>query len=84
MEITNGFYFLGKTCIKGYLEQYRDGRYYCYRILISKKEYRCQELAQEMRFWDDGDVNEFVDELLDPSTFTPTERRALVDAIQNK
>lgn len=76
--------FLGKLVLKGYLEQYRDGRYYCYRILISKKEYRCQELAQEMRFWDNGDVNEFVDELLDPSTFTPTERRALVDAIQNK
>lgn len=74
--------FLGKLVLKGYVEQYRDGRYYCYRILISKRDYRCNELAKDMRFWNDGDVSEFVSELLDEKTFTPTERKAFIDAVK--
>jgi predicted transcriptional regulator len=69
--------FLGKLVLKGYLDQFRDGRYFCYRILISKREYRCHELAREMKFWDDGDISLFASELLDEETFTPKEREKL-------
>jgi predicted transcriptional regulator len=69
--------FLGKLVLKGYLDQFRDGRYFCYRILISKREYRCHELAKEMKFWDDGDISLFASELLDEETFTPKEREKL-------
>lgn len=74
--------FLGKLVLKGYLDQYRDGRYFCYRILISKREYRCHELAREMHFWDDSDIKLFADELLDEKTFTPEEREALKAAMK--
>lgn len=74
--------FLGKLVLKGYVEQYRDGRYYCYRILISKRDYRCRALANDMRFWNDGDINEFVSELLDEKTLTKAERKAFIDAVK--
>lgn len=74
--------FLGKLVAKGYVEQYRDGRYYCYRILISKKEYRCQEIARELQFWEDGDINLFAEELLDDKTFTSAQREALKEAMK--
>lgn len=74
--------FLGKLVLKGYLEQYRDGRYFCYRILISKREYRCYEIARDVHFWDDGDMELFAGEILDKSTFTPKEREAFLAAIK--
>lgn len=74
--------FLGKLVLKGYLEQYRDGRYYCYRILISERAYRCHELAKELQFWNDGDATLFAEELLDENTFTPEQREALKKAMK--
>ena len=74
--------FLGKLVAKGYVEQYRDGRYYCYRILISKNEYRCHELARDLQFWDDGDVALLAEELLDEKTFTQEQREILKKAMQ--
>lgn len=74
--------FLGKLVTKGYVEQYRDGRYYCYRILISKREYRCHEIARELQFWEDGDMKLFVEELLDEKTFTAEQREMLKTAIR--
>lgn len=74
--------FLGKLVTKGFVEQYRDGRYYCYRILITKEEYRCHELAKELAFWEDGDIKLFAAELLDDKTFTPAQRDALKEAMR--
>ena len=74
--------FLGKLVLKGYLDQYRDGRNFCYRILISKSDYRCHELAREMHFWDDGDMELFASELLNEQTFTQQEREILKAAMQ--
>lgn len=74
--------FLGKLVLKGYVDQYRDGRYFCYRILISKRDYRCHELAKDVQFWNDGDIQAFADELMDKKTFTEKEREKLRAAIQ--
>lgn len=74
--------FLGKLVLKGYLEQYRKGRYYCYRILVDKKAYRCSELADNIRFWDDGDISFFISVLLDERTFSSKQREELKKAIK--
>lgn len=74
--------YLGKLVGKGYLDQHREGRYFCYSILISRRDYRCHELAQDLRFWEDGDVDLFASELLDEKTFTKTERDALKRAMK--
>ena len=71
-----------QTVLKGYLEQFRDGRYYCYRILISERAYRCHELAKDLQFWNDGDAAMFAEELLDENTFTPEQRDALKKAMK--
>lgn len=73
--------FLGKLVNKGYLKQYRDGRYYYYHILIDKHTYRTQMLKEDMVFWDDNNMEEYCSELLDPKTFTQEEREILRDKI---
>jgi BlaI family penicillinase repressor len=74
--------FLGKLVRKGYLSQYRDGRYFYYRILISKHEYCTQQLRGIMDFWDDGNIDLFCDELFDKKTFTLSDRKTLVQRAQ--
>lgn len=71
--------FLGKLVRKGYLEQYREGRYYYYKILIDKHTYRCQMIRDELDFWNDGDVEAFCDELFDKNTLTAKERKFIAD-----
>lgn len=66
--------FLGKLVNKGFVEQYREGRYYYYRILITKEEYRCKMLREDMEFWEDGDIKVFVGELVNPMTFDREDR----------
>lgn len=73
--------FLGKLVNKGYLEQYRDGRYYYYRILVDKHTYRTQMIREDMEFWDDNDMEMYCSELLDPKTFSSEERQILKDHI---
>lgn len=70
--------FLGKLVRKNYLEQYREGRYFYYRILISRHDYRCYMLRQDMEFWNDGDMGMFIDELFDKNTFSKEQRKMLV------
>lgn len=88
MEIANGRYkknwkpqtvstFLGKLVRKGFLEQYRNGRYFYYHILVSKHDYRCRMLREDMEFWDDGSIGGFLDELLDEKTFSPEQRKEI-------
>lgn len=69
--------FLGKLVRKGFLEQYRDGRYFYYRILIDKHVYRTQMIRDDVEFWDDDDLEIFCSELMDKKTFTAKERKQL-------
>ena len=70
--------FLGKLVKKGYLEQYREGRYFSYRILIDKHDYRCDMLRKDMEFWDDSDMEMYISELLDKKTFSEEQRKMLI------
>jgi len=93
MEVANGKYkkdwkpqtvsaFLGKLVRKGFLEQYRDGRYFYYHILVPKHDYRCRMLREELEFWDDGMVEEFLDELMDSRTFTAGQRKEIIERVR--
>lgn len=73
--------FLGKLVRKGFLEQYRDGRYFYYRILIDKHTYRTQMIRDDVEFWDDGNLEVFCSELMDKNTFSAKERRQLKELV---
>lgn len=74
--------FLGKLVRKGFLEQYRDGRYFYYRIIVKKEDYRCRLIRDEINFWEDGDISLFAGELLNQKTFTEEERKIFVEALK--
>ena len=95
MEVANSRYkknwkpqtvstFLGKLVRKGFLEQYRDGRYFYYHILVSRHDYRCRMLRDDLDFWDDGDVDEFVSELMDKKTFSIAQRTEILKVVSKK
>lgn len=69
--------FLGKLVRKGFVEQYRDGRYFYYRILIDKHTYRTQMIRNDVEFWDDDSLEMYISELFDKKTFTAKERKQL-------
>ena len=69
--------FLGKLVRKGFVEQYRDGRYFFYRILIDKHTYRTQMIRDDVEFWDDDSLEMYISELFDKKTFTAKERKQL-------
>ena len=95
MEVANSRYkknwkpqtvstFLGKLVRKGFLEQYRDGRYFYYHILVSRHDYRCRMLRDDLDFWDDGDVDEIVSELMDKKTFSIAQRTEILKMVSKK
>lgn len=69
--------FLGKLVRKGFVEQYRDGRYFYYRILIDKHTYRTQMIRDDVEFWDDDSLEMYISELFDKKAFTAKERKQL-------
>lgn len=69
--------FLGKLVRKGFVEPYRDGRYFYYRILIDKHTYRTQMIRDDVEFWDDDSLEMYISELFDKKTFTAKERKQL-------
>ena len=69
--------FLGKLVRKGFVEQYRDGRYFYYRILIDKHTYRTQMIRDDVEFWDDDSLEMYISEFFDKKTFTANERKQL-------
>ena len=73
--------FLGKLVRKGFVEQYRDGRYFYYRILIDKHTYRTQMIRDDVEFWDDDSLEMYISELFDKKTFTAKERKQLKSII---
>lgn len=95
IEVANGRYkknwkpqtvstFLGKLVRKGFVEQYRSGRYFYYHILVSKHDYRCRMLREDLAFWNDGSINEFLTELMDENTFSEEQRKEMIEKIGKK
>ncbi|MCR5202140.1 MAG: BlaI/MecI/CopY family transcriptional regulator [Lachnospiraceae bacterium] len=75
--------FLSKLVKKGFIEQYRYGRYYYYKILISKHAYRTRLIREEVLFWENGNVMNFCSNLLDDNTFSDEDKKELVLTIES-
>lgn len=73
--------FLGKLVKKKFLEQYRDGRYFYYHILVTRHDYRCRMLKEDLQFWNDGDTGEFAEELMDKKTFSEEQRKEIAEVV---
>lgn len=53
--------FLARLASKGYLDYYRQGRVFLYRVLVPMKEYRAQLTHDYVDFWYGGKVDELID-----------------------
>ncbi len=52
--------FLARLVRKGYLESYRQGRVFYYRILVPQEDYVGEIAEQFITFWNRGSVEEFL------------------------
>ena len=55
--------FLSKLVLKGFIDPYRKGRYFHYKVLISEKEYKNSKLTRYLAFWNKNDVAAFAEDL---------------------
>lgn len=52
--------FLARLVRKSYLESYRQGRVFFYRILVTQEDYVGEMAEQFIAFWNQGNVEEFL------------------------
>ena len=55
--------FLSKLVLKGFIEPYRKGRYFHYKVQISEKEYKSSKLARHISFWNKDDMESLAADL---------------------
>ncbi|MDE7247392.1 MAG: BlaI/MecI/CopY family transcriptional regulator [Lachnospiraceae bacterium] len=55
--------FLARLVRKSYLESYRQGRVFFYRILVPQMDYVGEMAEQFIAFWNRGSVEEFLEAL---------------------
>jgi predicted transcriptional regulator len=55
--------FLSKLVLKGFIEPYRKGRYFHYKVLISEKEYKSSKLTRHISFWNKNDIESLANDL---------------------
>lgn len=65
--------FLTRLIRKGYLEHYRQGRVFYYRILVSLEKYKAQLTHEYMEFWNHGNADEFLCALINERPLRPEE-----------
>lgn len=55
--------FLSKLVLKGFIDPYRKGRYFHYKVLISEKEYKSNKIARYLSFWNKDDAEAFAEDI---------------------
>lgn len=55
--------FLSKLVLKGFIDPYRKGRYFHYKVLITEKEYKTGKLGRYLTFWNKDDIGSFAEDL---------------------
>lgn len=55
--------FLSKLVLKGFIDPYRKGRYFHYKVLVSEKEYKNAKLSRYIAFWNKDDIESFTEDL---------------------
>jgi predicted transcriptional regulator len=72
--------FLSKLVLKGFIEPYRKGRYFHYKVLISEKDYKSSKLTRHISFWNKNDVESLANDLC--SVLTEEQKDVLAHAIK--
>lgn len=73
--------FLSRLVKKGYLDLYRQGRYFYYTALVSQKEYKRNIITNYIHFWNNGDIDAFACDLYENQALTKDELKQLKDKI---
>ena len=55
--------FLSKLVLKNFIEPYRKGRYFHYKVLITEKEYKIEKLRHYLKFWNEDYMKVFAEDL---------------------
>lgn len=55
--------FLSKLVLKGFIDPYRKGRYFHYKVLVTEKEYKSAKLSRYIAFWNKDDIESFTEDL---------------------
>lgn len=73
--------FISRLVKKGYLDMYRKGRTFFYRPLIEEKEYRNWLMAEYIKFWNGGNLVDFVCGLCACAELSDEEKQKIKDTI---
>lgn len=78
--------FLSRLVRKGYVTSYKKGRYYFYHVVVTEDEYKSILTSDQINFWNNGSVSEYVCAIFDNQKLNDTdiERiQAKLDEIRN-
>lgn len=78
--------FLSRLVRKGYVTSYKKGRYYFYHVVVTEDEYKAILTSDQINFWNNGSVGEFVCAIFDNQKLSDSdiERiQAKLDEIRN-
>lgn len=65
--------YLSHLMTKGFIEMYRDGKKYYYKVLIDEATYRKEYVQKEIQFWSKGNRMAFIKDTLDALSLTNEE-----------
>lgn len=55
--------FLAKLCRKNYIKLHRNGKVYTYEIIVPEADHKRRLYMDHIRFWNNGDMEEFLLEM---------------------
>ena len=73
--------FLAKLVNKNFLEMYRQGRLFCYKVLIPLNKYKAIQFRDFLNFWNCGDINMFVEDLANNHVLTKEQEKQFKDKV---
>lgn len=74
--------FLARLVRKEYLSFYRKGRYFFYQPLVKEKDYKRDLMKEFIRFWDEGNVSTFIDDLCRQKVLSKKDIKELKEKVE--
>lgn len=75
--------FLARLASKGFLKYYRKGRIFYYTILIPIDEYRSKVTSDFVDFWDNGNADQAIADLMHYRPLRPEEISGIKELLKN-
>lgn len=75
--------FLAKLVSKNFVALYRQGRAFCYKVLIPESKYKTMQFREFLSFWNNGDITEFVNDLSQNQVLTKEQNRLLKEKVND-